>query len=289
MGSTEGVLGSKQAGTPKDGVRIRRNSVTRHSMKNEMQGGISTASLAGMGTKNALDGMSRKSTAMSNNQLSEHGTPAAQGGQIKRRNSSTKRKSSTNQLNNSQSERGNLIQGASHEVLTLSLDPKAGKKKKPRNLDPLPAVPTKKITGNIAAEVLKELEEKEQNKKRNSEMRLLDREVNQFLNFNSDIMALQMNNAFEGKKEDFRDKMEISSSKVLKPKIMRKESGKTKKKSEAEELDPILEVAENARTGQELVLYKPDMSLSDQRKMKNQELKNKVKLMIKDAKLETES
>ena len=34
-----------------------------------------SSSLAGLGTKNALDGMSRKSTAMSNGASTEHSTP----------------------------------------------------------------------------------------------------------------------------------------------------------------------------------------------------------------------
>jgi hypothetical protein len=42
-------------------------------------------------------------------------------------------------------------------------------------------------------------------------------------------------------------------------------------------LEPILE--ENESKGLEIVPYKPNQSLADQRKIKNEELKKKVKLM----------
>jgi hypothetical protein len=38
-----------------------------------------------------------------------------------------------------------------------------------------------------------------------------------------------------------------------------------------------------------MVLYKPNMSLSDQRKLKNDELKKKVAAITKSEKLETQS
>ena len=64
---------------------------------------------------------------------------------------------------------------------------------------------TKKITGNFAAEVLADLEYRDKNKSRVNEMKQLDREINNFLNFDQDNITKQMNNAFEGKKETWRD------------------------------------------------------------------------------------
>ncbi len=65
--------------------------------------------------------MSRKSTAWSNSNQSEHGTPGA------RAQSSSKTKHELQKMQNSHS---NILQEASTEVKILSLDPIAGKKKK---------------------------------------------------------------------------------------------------------------------------------------------------------------
>ena len=113
--------------------------------------------MAGLGTKkHVADAMSRKSTAMS-----EHGTPGGVdqprlGSGNKMRGSSRGSKKS---LANSNTERSNLFQDAEDELITLSLDPKASKKKKPRNLKPLVPQfdhkkPAAKIAGNVAAEFL---------------------------------------------------------------------------------------------------------------------------------------
>ena len=55
----------------------------------------------------------------------------------------------------------------------LSLDPSAGKKKKPKQLKPLPMAGkgASKITGNFAAEVLADLERNDQNRERTNAMR----------------------------------------------------------------------------------------------------------------------
>jgi hypothetical protein len=134
-----------------------------------------------MGKKNAFDGMSRKSTAMSNN--FEDGALIKE---MKRSGSSYKARST---LKNSNTETGNLIKDAGMEAMVLSLDPKSMKNKKPTKLKPL--VPKtgrkeKKITGNYAAEVLADLEERDKNKKIYSEMNMLDREIKGFLNFDQD-------------------------------------------------------------------------------------------------------
>ena len=72
--------------------------------------------------------MSRKSTAMSNN---DDPLP-------KRTGSGYKKSSSRgNILKNSNTETGNLIADASNEAMILSLDPKTAKTKKPTKLKPL--------------------------------------------------------------------------------------------------------------------------------------------------------
>lgn len=68
--------------------------------------GLPTSSLAGLGSKNVFDGLSRKSTAMSNLTGSEIGTP----GDMKRLGSGqTARKDSVTKLKNSNTERGNVL------------------------------------------------------------------------------------------------------------------------------------------------------------------------------------
>lgn len=100
-----------------------------------------------------------------------------------------------------------MVQQAEDEAIILSLDPKAGKKKKPTKLKPLePTTDFKgKISGNFAAEVLAQMEERDKNKERAQKMRQLDKEINNFLSFNQSELTKQMNDAFEGKKNDWRD------------------------------------------------------------------------------------
>lgn len=90
-----------------------------------------------------------------------------------------------------------------------------------------------------------------------------------------------MNNAFEGKRESWRDLYDSSAVDASKA----KEDKNKKKRMEAilaeaggmsKDLDPILE--ENT-TGQEVALYKPNMTLAEQRKLKNEELKKKVRML----------
>jgi hypothetical protein len=76
------------------------------------------------------------------------------------------------------------------------LDPKAGKKKKslPKHLKPI-----KKNFKNMAADVLADLEKRDNNRERATAMRDLDREISGYLNFDSKNMQSEMNNAFEGR------------------------------------------------------------------------------------------
>jgi hypothetical protein len=131
--------------------------------------------------KNGIDAISRRSTAMSNDGLTEHGTPG-QGiatGKIpsSRGDSAKLRRQSSNKVRNSKDvplgEMGGpnqLLQEASNEAITLSLDPSKGKKKKnvPRTLKPLDyqkqAPKGGKLAGNYAAKVLADLEEKDRNR-----------------------------------------------------------------------------------------------------------------------------
>ena len=78
-------------------------------------------------------------------------------------------------------------------------------------------------------------------------MREMDRDIKSYLQFDTKSMAMQMNNAFEGKKPS------ISSQKT------KADHSITAVKQSADEkgLEPILEES----TGQELALYKPNMSL----------------------------
>jgi len=93
-------------------------------------------------------------------------------------------------MRNSNTQRS-IVQDAKEEALVLSLDPHAGKKKKPKQLKPIikPAKGTQKITGNFAAEVLADLERNDQNKERTNAMRQLDKEINGYLKFDSNILA----------------------------------------------------------------------------------------------------
>jgi hypothetical protein len=146
---------------------------------------------------------------MSNNASTEHSTP----GDYKRLGSgAAARKDSVSKLKNSNSEVNNLLQDAEEEAMVLSLDPKAAKKKKPTKLKPI--MPSQKldgtktkIEGNYAAQVLAELEAKDKNKQINHEMKKLDREISNFMNLDTNDLTLQMNNAFDGKKDSWRDKL----------------------------------------------------------------------------------
>ena len=61
-------------------------------------------------------------------------------------------------------------------------------------------MPVSKMTGNYAAQVLKQLEEKDNNKERSTAIRDLNKEINGYLKFDTDDLMMGMNNAFEGKK-----------------------------------------------------------------------------------------
>ena len=96
------------------------------------------------------------------------------------------------------------------------MDPKAGKKKNVSKLKPIEPKKDQagKIKGNFAAEVLYELEQKDKNKKMNSEMKQLDKEINSFLQLNSTDLKNQMNDAFDGKKKDWREKYDQNQVKL---------------------------------------------------------------------------
>lgn len=109
--------------------------------------GMPTSSFTGLSKpKNAFDAVSRRSTAMSNDGLTEHGTPGqgssatakmsagAGSGKLRRQNSNKVRNSNAEISGTNQ-----LLQEASNEAITLSLDPHKGKKKKnaPRTLKPI--------------------------------------------------------------------------------------------------------------------------------------------------------
>ena len=132
--------------------------------------------------------MSRKSTAMSNDLLSETYTP--QKNEVKRVPSRTGsgRASRDGGARVQNSERGSeLLENASVEAITLSLDPKAAKKKKqfPRTLKPIEKTANGKIAGNYAAEVLADLEHKQNNRQRTTDLKNLDKEVNRYLKFDA--------------------------------------------------------------------------------------------------------
>ena len=136
-----------------------------------------------------------------------------------------------------------------------------------------------KITGNFAADVLAELERNNPDRERAKEMRKLDKDISSYLAFDVGSMSSQMNNAFEGKKELPSDLMKTKPAESARDRrvkaIMHEAAGN---------LDPILEESKNA-----MVPYKPNADLAEQRKMKNQELKNKVKMIVAQEKMETGS
>ena len=90
-----------------------------------------------------------------------------------------------------------LYQEAEEEAMVLSLNPNKKKKNKPRELKPLP-MPAGKMSGNYAAEVLKQMEEKDNNKDRSTAIRDLNKEINGYLKFDTEDLMMGMNNAFEG-------------------------------------------------------------------------------------------
>lgn len=99
------------------------------------------------------------------------------------------------------------MQEASNEAITLSLDPQKAKKKKamPRTLKPIDyqkqAPKGGKMVGNYAAQVLADLEAKDQNRERATAMRQLDRDIKGYLKFDVKGLAEQMNEAFDGRKD----------------------------------------------------------------------------------------
>lgn len=110
-----------------------------------------------------------------------------------------------------------LLQDASAEAITLSLNPQQGKKKKaaPRTLAPLDyqkmAPKGGRIVGNFAAEVLADLEARDKNRGMANAMRKLDKDIKGYLKFDVKGMAEQMNDAFDGSKE--KEKADAQASK----------------------------------------------------------------------------
>ena len=58
------------------------------------------------------------------------------------------------------------------------------------------------MTGNYAAEVLQELEQKHSNQEQKRAIGQISKEVNKFLKFDAGELTEQMNKAFEGKKDE---------------------------------------------------------------------------------------
>ena len=94
-----------------------------------------------------------------------------------------------------------------------------------------------------------------------------------------------MNNAFEGKKESFNYSSKvakadhsINTKSIDKDMRMQAILAEAASMGTNKDLGPILEETATAG-GNEMVLYKPNMTLSDQRKLKNEELKKKVKMI----------
>ncbi len=140
---------------------VRRESFTKDDKPVKAVAALSSGSVLSSTNKaaakkqselqSAFEAMSRRSTANSNFGASEQGTPGGLSaqtvpGKAEDLNSSKRmgsqgryRRDSAKQLRNSNTEKS-ILQEASEEVITLSLDPKAGKKKKqiPRQLKPLP-------------------------------------------------------------------------------------------------------------------------------------------------------
>mmetsp|Transcript_5399 Transcript_5399/g.9073 ORF Transcript_5399/g.9073 Transcript_5399/m.9073 type:complete len:209 (+) Transcript_5399:96-722(+) len=182
------TLGRGEEERKRRGSKAKRPS--KQSQGDDLAGLISEAFTSKTGREQAKAGsanfeaMSRKSTANSNfaaHSEAEHqkefaqstGLPSGKSGSSKaeglqRRESGKYRQSSqARQLNNSNTEKS-IMQEASEEAITLSLDPKAAKKRKqiPRHLLPLDNSKAAKssigkFNGNYAAEVLKELERRE--------------------------------------------------------------------------------------------------------------------------------
>ena len=134
--------------------------------------------------------------------LTEHGTPGQatqSAAKLKRGDSAKVRRQSANKVRNSNGEMGGtnqLLQDASHEAITLSLNPQQqGKKKKaaPRTLKPIDyqkqAPKGGKIVGNYAAQVLADLEAKDKNREMANAMRKLDRDIKGYLKFDVKGMA----------------------------------------------------------------------------------------------------
>ena len=87
---------------------------------------------------------------------------------------------------------------AEKDAMVLSLNPQKKKKNIPRDLKPI-NMPIAKMSGNYAAEVRKQLEEREQNKDRSDAIKNLNKEINGYLKFDTDDLLNSMNSAFEGK------------------------------------------------------------------------------------------
>ena len=117
-----------------------------------------------------------------------------------------------------------LLQDASAEAITLSLNPQQGKKKKtaPRILKPIDyqkqAPKGGKIVGNYAAQVLADLEAKDKNNSMASAMRKLDKDIKGYLKFDVKGMAEQMNEAFVGNKDSAEGSTPLTREKQSKDK-----------------------------------------------------------------------
>lgn len=120
------------------------------------------------------------------------------------------------------------------------------------------------------------------------EMKHLDKEIENYLKFNMDDLSNQMNNAFEGKKQDWRDKYLEDKVKTnheyqkQKTELILGKNNKVPMKKTDTNLEPILE-ENNA-----LVPYVESNETAEARKKKNEKLKMQVR-MIAEEKMETSS
>ena len=131
-------------------------------------------------------------------------------------------------------------------------------------------MPAAKMSGNYAAKVLKELEERDNNKDRGAAIRDLNKEINGYLKFDTDNLMMNMNNAFEGKKAYDTTPKKIETEQDSRVKAILAEVGKK------DALESIMEehgeyIRDQEDKGGQLALYKPPTQ--EERKARNENLK----------------
>lgn len=114
-------------------------------------------------------------------------------------------------------------------------------------------------------------------------MRKLDKDIKGYLKFDVKGMAEQMNDAFVGSK----DGSETTPTTKEKPGKDKKQPLAITAGGSSAALAPILE--EPSHPGYNVAVFKPNQTLAEQRKAKNDELKRKVRMITAAEKLETGS